>query len=106
MIVRSINTVLVDAWVAHRDEAYEAFCRLEFGTPAHALEVSEYDTALEHICELHGGEDKTPAYFDRDTFEVYHNVYKSDMGFRPRGDISIAGMKKWLENSGSLVDWS
>lgn len=36
------------------------------------------------------------AHVDPEQFEVYHNCYKSDNGFRPRGFITLAGMKAWL----------
>jgi len=73
-----------------------AIYRAELNTTEHADAVHSYNYILSKIVEIYGGEDKTPAYEDADTYEVFHNCYKSDNGFRPRQEMTIAGVNKWL----------
>ena len=73
-----------------------ALYRAEPGTVAHSDAVSEYNFNLAKIVEIYGGEDKTPAFEDSDMFEVFHNCYKSDNGFRPRQEMMISDVNKWL----------
>ena len=60
--------------------------------------VKNYDALLTSIVNHFGGEDKTPASEDPDLYEVFHNCYKSDNGFRPRHELTIAEMKSWLDS--------
>lgn len=58
--------------------------------------VKKYDATLAKIVAFYGGEDKTPASEDPDLYEVYHNVYKSEVGCRPRRPTTLAEMKNYL----------
>ena len=88
----------LETFQAQRDEALKRIYASETGSWSFEHAVIDYDKALELIVGIYGGEDKTPAYEDMDTFEVYHNCYKSDNGFRPRGEVTLAEMKKWLND--------
>jgi hypothetical protein len=81
---------------AQLQENLNALYRAEPGTVDHSGAVSEYNFILAKIVEIYGGEDKTPAYEDADMYEVFHNCYKSDHGFRPRQEMTIADVNKWL----------
>jgi hypothetical protein len=54
----------------------------------HNLRQAE-QSGLIHTADLHEA--------DPDLAEVYHNVYKSEHGVRPRGHITRAAALRWLE---------
>lgn len=60
--------------------------------------IHAYDQNLAGLCALYGGEDRTPAWEDPDLYEVFHNVWKSDYGTRPRFVCSITFVRDWLES--------
>jgi hypothetical protein len=80
---------------------YNEVCRtyrlfLDGGGDIGSRENREYDAAVADAIEYFGGEENAPVWADMDTAEVFANVYKSDMGFRPRGWM-LAAARAWLD---------
>jgi len=80
---------------------YDEVCRtyrllLDGGCDTGSREAREYDAAVSDAVGYFGGEDKAPVWADMDIAEVFANVYKSDMGFRPR-NWTLANAKAWLD---------